>query len=307
METGTTAKRAAVYEANTPERAWHTLPVDEVARVFEVNPDRGLTDADAILRRERFGPNALGQTKSRSALAIIVAQFKSLIVVLLVAATILAFVLGEHIEAVAILVVILLNAAVGFLTEWRAERALTALEKQSVATAHVQRDGEKHQVEASELVPGDVVFLDAGARVPADGRIIECVRLQVEEAALTGESVPVTKAVDTVPDAAAPLGERADMVYLGTAVTDGRGRFLVTATGMQTEVGHIGTMIDEAGGRATPLERKLTQLGHLLVFAVLALCAVIVLAGWARGHGFLDILKVGISLAIAAVPDSQPS
>ncbi len=303
METGVTAKREGPEEAGAPDRAWHTLPADEVARLLEALPDRGLSRAEVTRRLERFGPNALARATGRSPLAIALAQFKSLIVVLLVAATGVAFVLGEHVEAVAILAVIVLNAAVGFLTEWRAERALTALQKQSVPTAHVLRDGGKHEVPAAELVPGDVVFLDAGARVPADGRVVESVRLQVEEAALTGESVPVTKAVDPVPDVAAPVGDRRDMVYLGTAVTDGRGRFLVTATGMRTEVGRIGTLIDEAGGRDTPLERKLTQLGHVLIGAVLVLCALIVLAGWARGHEFLSMLKVGISLAIAAVPE----
>ncbi|HYH69453.1 MAG TPA: cation-transporting P-type ATPase [Urbifossiella sp.] len=304
MDTSSTGERKEAAEgADAPEPAWHTLPVDEVARVLGADPDRGLTGAEAARRRERFGPNTLARAKGRSAIAIAAAQFKSLIVALLLAATVVSVVLGDHVEAVAILAVIVLNAAVGFLTEWRAAQALTALQKQSVPTAHVFRDGEKREVPAAELVPGDVVVLDAGARVPADGRLVEGVRLQVEEAALTGESVPVPKTADAVPDAAAPLGDRRDMLYLGTAVTDGRGRFLVTATGHRTEVGRIGTMIDEAGGRDTPLERKLTQLGHLLVAAVLVLCAVIVLAGWARGHGFLDILKVGISLAIAAVPE----
>ena len=204
--------------------------------------------------------------------------------VLLVAATVVAFALGENVEAVAILVVIVLNAVVGFLTEWRAEQALTALQKQAVPTAHVVRDGEEHEIPAAELVPGDVVVLAAGSRVPADGRVVEGARLQVEEAALTGESLAVTKAVDPVPDAAAPLGDRRDMAFLGTTVTDGRGRLLVTATGMRTEVGKIGTLIEEAGTRDTPLERKLAQLGHALVGVVLALCAVIVLAGWLRGH-----------------------
>ena len=143
--------------------------------------------------------------------------------------------------------------------------------------------------------------------MPADGRVVESVRLQVEEAALTGESLAVTKTVEPVPDEAAPLGDRRNMAYLGTAVTDGRGRLLVTATGMRTEVGRIGTLIEEAGGRETPLERKLAQLGHALIGVVLVLCAVIVLAGWLRGNGFLYMLEVGISLAIAAVPEGLPA
>jgi Ca2+-transporting ATPase len=228
-------------------------------------------------------------------------------VALLIAATVVAFALGENIEAIAILVVIVLNAAIGFFTEWKAEQALTALQQQAVPVAHVVRDGDEREIAAAELVPGDIVLLPAGSRVPADGRLIESARLQVQEAALTGESHAVTKQVESVPDENAALAERKNMVYLGTAVTDGRGRFLVTATGANTEVGRIGTLIEEAGNRDTPLERKLAQLGNALIGIVLVLCAVIVAAGWLRGLSFLYMLRVGISLAIAAVPEGLPA
>ncbi len=290
-----------------PERPWHVQSALEVAGALQTDPTRGLTNAEAARRRTQFGPNALIEAKGRSLLGILVGQFKSLIVALLLAATVVAFTLGENIEAVAVLVVIVLNATVGFLTEWRAEQALTALQRQAVPTAHVLRESEEHEIPAAELVPGDVVLVAAGSRVPADGRIVQSERLQVAEAALTGESVAVTKTVEPVPDEAAPLGDRRNMAYLGTAVTDGRGLLLVTATGMRTEVGRIGTLIDEAGGRDTPLERKLAQLGHALIGVVLVLCAVIVLAGWLRGYGFLYMLEVGLSLAIAAVPEGLPA
>src|SRR6185437_5452866 len=175
----------------------------------------------------------------------------NIIVLLLLIAAAVALALGEHVEAVAILIVIVLNATIGFLTEWKADRALAALQKQSVPVAHVIRDGKERQLPASELVPGDLVILSAGVRVPADGRIIEAVRFQIEEAALTGESQAITKRTDQVPDPASPLGDRVCMAFMGTTVTDGRGRMLVTATGMRTEVGKIGTMIEEAGGRET--------------------------------------------------------
>ncbi|MCI0458985.1 MAG: HAD-IC family P-type ATPase [Gemmataceae bacterium] len=284
-------------------RAWHALSAEEVAQTLRADPASGLTNAEADRRRKQFGPNALAEAKGRSVLSLLVNQFKSLIVALLLAATVVAFVLGDNIEGVAILVVIVLNAAVGFLTEWKAEQALTALQKQAVPTAHVLRDGQQRQIPAAELVPGDVVVLDAGSRVPADGRVVQSVQLQVEEAPLTGESHAVTKTVDALPDERAPLGDRQNMAYLGTAVTDGRGRLLVTATGMSTEVGRIGTLIEGAAGRDTPLERKLEQLGRLLIVVVLVLCAVIVLVGWVRGHELLYMLKVGVSLAIAAVPE----
>ncbi len=293
--------------ASAPGRPWHTLPVEEVARKLRTDPAGGLTDAEAARRRAEFGPNALAAAAGRSALGILAGQFKSVIALLLVGVSAVALALGEYVEAVAVLVVIVLNSAVGFLNEWKAERALTALQRQAVPTAHVVRDERAREVPAAELVPGDVVLLAAGSRVPADGRVTESAQLQVAEAALTGESLPVTKAIDAVADADAPLGDRLGMAYLGTAVTGGRGRLLVTATGMSTEVGRIGTLLDGAGGRETPLERKLTQLSHALIGVVLTFGAVIVAAGWLRGYGFLPMLEVGISLAIAAVPEGLPA
>ncbi len=227
---------------------------------------------------------------------------------LLVAATVIAFALGENIESVAILVVIVFNAAIGFFTEWKAEQALSALQKQSVRLAHVIRDGAESEIPADDLVPGDLIILAAGARVPADGRIVESARLQIEEAALTGESLAVTKTSELIGDKDAALGDRLNMAFLGTTITDGRGRLLVTATGAQSEVGKIGILIDEAMARATPLEKKLARLGRLLIVVVLVLCAIIVVAGWFRGAtDFWHMLEIGLSLAIAAVPEGLPA
>jgi Ca2+-transporting ATPase len=286
---------------------WHMVSIDDVVEALKANSAGGLTEEEAARRLRQLGPNLLARSKGRSVLTILADQFKSLIVALLLAATVVAFALGENIEAIAVLIVLVLNGAVGFFTEWRAEHALTALQKQTAPSAHVMREGEEHQIPAADLVPGDLVILAAGARVPADGRVIESVQLRIAEAALTGESHAVTKSIDRIADATAPLGDRRNMVYLSTAVTGGRGRFLVTATGMRTEVGRIGTMIEEAGDRTTPLERKLAQLGNTLIGVVLALCGVIVMAGWLRGIGFLYMLEVGISLAIAAVPEGLPA
>jgi Ca2+-transporting ATPase len=308
-ERASTGRDAATAgdRADAPPRAWHVLLVEAVVRAIQTDPESGLTEDEAGRRLERFGPNALVAPKGRPILSILASQFKSLIVALLIAATIVAFALGQNVEAIAVLVVIVLNAAVGFLTEWKAEQALSALERQAAPSAHVLRDGAEHQVPAAELVPGDVVVLAAGDRVPADGRVVQDVQLQVDESALTGESHAASKDADALLDEDAPLGDRRNMVYLGTAVTDGRGRFLVTATGMRTEVGRIGTLVGEAGTRETPLERKLAQLGNALIGVVLALCAIIVLAGWMRGNEFLSMLEVGISLAIAAVPEGLPA
>jgi len=299
-------KRPADAPSDLAE-TWHTSSLDKTVRRLQTDAARGLTNAEAARRLGQYGPNTLAQAQGRSALAIFVHQFKSLIVALLIAATAVAFALGENIEAVAILIVIVLNAVIGFLTEWKAERTLSALQKQTVPVAHVVREGAERQIPAAELVPGDLVVLAAGARVPADGRVAESVRLQIEEAALTGESHAVTKATDPLPDKDAALGDRLNMAFMGTTITDGRGRLLVTATGARTEMGKIGILIDEATTRATPLEQKLARLGRLLIAIVLGLCAVIVLAGWLRGNSFLYMVEVGISLAIAAVPEGLPA
>lgn len=315
MPVNPTAKKQSA-DARTSERrgglsqtaTWHTLPLSDAFERLQTDGAHGLTQSEATRRLAQYGPNTLVQASERSALTILWAQFQSLIVALLVAATAIAFAIGENIEAVAILVVIILNAGIGFFTEWKAEQALAALQKQSVRVAHVIRDGAESEIPAAELVPGDLIVLAAGARVPADGRIIDSARLQIEEAALTGESIAVTKTSELIQDKDAALGDRLNVAFLGTTITDGRGRMLVTATGAQSEVGKIGILIDEAITRATPLEQKLARLGRLLIVVVLALSAVIVLAGWLRGvTDFWHMLEIGLSLAIAAVPEGLPA
>ena len=290
------------------QQAWHTCSVAEVIEHLQTDLARGLNQTEAALRLSQCGPNTLQQARKRSALMILFTQFRSIIVVLLVAATAIAFALGENVEAVAILIVIVFNAAIGFFTEWKAAQALAALQKQSVPVAHVIRDGTESEISAAELVPGDLIVLATGARVPADGRIVDSTHLQIEEAALTGESLAVTKTSTQLQDKEAALGDRLNIAFLGTSITNGRGRLLVTATGAQTEVGKIGLLIDEAITRATPLEQKLNQLGRLLLVVVLGLCALIVLGGWLRGAGdFWKMLEIGLSLAIAAVPEGLPA
>lgn len=193
---------------------WHTLSVDQTFERLQADASKGLTPVEASRRLAQYGPNTLAHAKQRSTLSIFLSQFLSLIVALLVAATAISFAMGDRIEAGAILVVIMINAAIGFLTEWKAERALSALQKQSVLIAHVIRDGSASEIPAADLVPGDLVVLAAGARVPADGRIVECVRLQIEESALTGESNAVTKIPEPIDDREAALGDRRNMAFL---------------------------------------------------------------------------------------------
>ena len=304
MSEGNPKRKTASIEQSPP---WHTQSTEAIAKALEVDLKAGLSGSEAEKRQKLFGLNILTESKGRSALSIFIDQFKSLIVALLVVATAVAFALGEHIEAFAILVVIILNAAFGFFTEWKAEHALTALQQQIVPTARVIREGEEHQIPAADLVVGDIVLVAAGSRLPADGRVIESVQLQVAEAALTGESLAITKSVEPIVQAMAPIGDQRNMAFMGTTVTDGRGRILVSAIGMQTEMGRIGALIDAAGSRETPLERKLAQLGHALIGGVLVLCGIIVIAGWLRGNSLLFMLEIGISLAIAAVPEGLPA
>ena len=288
--------------------AWHTLSIEQAFERLQADAAQGLTPEEASRRLTRYGANTLSHARQRSTLSIFIGQFRSLIVALLAAATAIAFAMGDQIEAVAILVVIVINAVIGFLTEWKAAQALSALQKQSVPIAHVIRGGTASEIPAADLVPGDLVVLAAGARVPADGRIVECVRLQIEESSLTGESHAVTKTSDPIDDDKAALGDRINLAFLGTTITEGRGQLLVTDTGAKTEVGKIGQLIDEATSRATPLEQKLAGLSRLLMVIVLVLCGVIVLAGWLRGTtDFWHMLEIGVSLAIAAVPEGLPA
>lgn len=307
-EPTTTNKGVNGKSASPSTQAWYTLSSESTREQLNADLSNGLTQTEAKNRLEKSGPNTLPQARQRTTFEILLTQFRSLIVLLLAAATAIAFAMGDHMEAIAILVVIVINAAIGFFTEWKAAHALSALQKQSVRLAHVVRDGKESEIPAAELVCGDLVVLVAGARVPADGRIVECVRIQIEESALTGESNAVTKMADPVEDAQAVLADRINMAFLGTTVTDGRGKLLVTAIGSETEVGKIGVLIDEATTRATPIELKLAQLGRVLIVITLVLCAVIVLAGWIRGVSDLwHLLEIGLSLAIAAVPEGLPA
>jgi len=282
---------------------WHTKTAHDVARELGADSEKGLTAAEASARLSKHGPNALPVAASRSPLSLLLHQFKSLIVLLLVVASAIALVMGDITESVVILVVIVLNAMIGFATEMKAARALDSLRNQDVPVARVRRDGIEVQLPARDLVPGDLVMLNAGDRIPADARVLDSVELRVDEASLTGESLAVLKSQGVVAEPDAPLGDRGSVVHMGTTVMAGRGTAIVTSTGADTELGHIGTMIGAVGDSVTPLEKKLAQLSRAMLYLVLGLCAVIVLAGWLRGNEILRMLEVGVSLAIAAVPE----
>ncbi len=267
----------------------------------------GLSGTDAAQRLSRYGPNELEAVRAVSPWKILGSQFQNVLIVILLAATALSAFLGHGVEAAAITVIVLFTVILGFVQEYRAERAIDALQRLAAPTATVLRDGRERDVPARDLVPGDIVVLGAGNRVPADGRILEAVNLQVQEAVLTGESVAVIKHVEALAERDLALGDRRNMAYAGTTVTSGRGRAVVVATGMATEFGQIARMLQAVEPGRTPLQQNLDRLGHSLARAALAVVAIIVVLGLARSQPFLEMVVFGIALAVAVVPEALPA
>ena len=286
------------------DRAWRRS-ADEVLQAMDVSLDEGLDEQETQRRRERYGENRLRDTETKSAWQIFIDQFKSLIVALLGVATILSFAFGEVVEGIAIAVVILINALIGFVTELRAVRSMEALQELSRVDAKVRRDGQAQEIPAEELVPGDIVILQGGDIITADLRLTEASKLQVDESALTGESVPVAKQVSPVAEET-PLAERASMAYKGTAVTRGAGEGVVVATGMNTELGEISSLVAEAEEEATPLEERLEQLGRKLIWVTLGIAAIVAISGIIAGRDLFLMVETAIALAVASIPEGLP-
>jgi Ca2+-transporting ATPase len=269
--------------------------------------EAGLSTLEAQRRLRRVGPNRVADHPEAPLWRLALAQFRSLVVLLLLVAAAIAGALGERAEAVAILAALLLNAGIGFASEWRARVSLARLRALAVPHALVRRDGHPTRVAAADLVPDDVVLLEAGAAVPADARLLRSAALQVNESTLTGESAAVWKDAAARPAPEAPLAERANMVYLGTTVLTGSGVALVTATGPATELGRIGRLVASTGSRATPLERQVEALGRRLIVLAAGVCAVVGLAGILHGEPIGLMLETAVSLAVAAVPEGLPA
>ena len=287
-------------------RDWHSLSVDDSLRALKSQP-RGLSSAEFTDRMDKYGPNELQAAHRISPWEILLEQFKNVLILILLGATVLSLFLGHGIESVVIAVIVLFAVVLGFVQEYRAERAIEALRQMAAPTATVLRDGVEVRVPAKELVPGDVIVLHTGDRVPADARLLEAINLQVEEAALTGESVPVEKHIRALEGEDLPVGDRKNMVYAGTAVTYGRGRALVVATGMQTEFGKIAQLLQTIETGKTPLQHNLDRVGAVLARAAFVVVALIVALGLLRGQPFIEMLIFGIALAVAVVPEALPA
>lgn len=279
--------------------------VGAVAEALGTDPSSGLAPDEVARRLKEYGPNRLRRQKRKSLLTILQHQFASVIVWLLTAAAVLSFVLGDLADGIAIVGVLVINGAIGFFTELRAARSMEALMRIAEVRTRVRRSGEERMIEAHELVPGDLVVLDAGDMVTADLRLTEASNLQADESVLTGESVPVGKAVEPVAEEAA-IGDRTSMAFKGTAITQGTGQGIVVATSMATEIGRISDLAQSAEGEAAPLERRLDRLGHRLVWLTLALAALIIGAGVLQGNDLAAMIQTGVALAVAAVPEGLP-
>ena len=286
---------------------WYQLEINQVIEKLQTEPKNGLSVSEAKNRLEKYGLNELVEKGAKSAWLILWDQMKELMVVVLLVAALVSILLGEYSDAIIILAIVVLNAFIGFSQEYRAEQAIAALKKLSVPNVQVRRGGHTIEISSLELVPGDIIRLETGGYVPADGRILEEVNLKIEEAALTGESEPVEKNSAAINSIDVAIGDRRNMAFLGTIVTYGRGTAIIVETGMNTELGNIADLIQGVEQEQTPLQRRLDHLGKILAVGALVIIALVVFLGLLRGESLEKLFLVGISMAVAAVPEGLPA
>ena len=297
---------------------WHALQPDEVLERLGTTQQHGLSSQEAAHRLEQYGPNQLAEKPRPTFLQLVIGQLNNFLVILLIVAAVISALLGDYIEAIAIMAIVVLNAILGVIQENRAEEALAALKKLAAPEAQVLRDGHRISVPAPQLVPGDIVMLEAGNFIPADMRLFEAVNLRIDEAALTGESVPVQKNAILNLQKDIPLGDRKNTAFMGTTVSYGRGRGVIISTGMHTQLGLIADMLQNVEAEETPLQQRLEHLGKLLGWGSLAVCGLVFVVGVLRANVFSlplnevivvvkDLFMVAVSLAIAAVPEGLPA
>jgi Ca2+-transporting ATPase len=289
-------------------KPWWHLDIEDAARALETDLASGLAAAEVTARRARFGPNVLQEKRGRGPWPIFFDQFKDFIVWVLAGAALVSGFLQEWVDAAAIIAILILNAVLGFIQEYRAEKSLLALKNMAAPFSKVVRGGQKESIPAADLVPGDLVEIEAGDHVPADGRVVWATpNFGVQEASLTGESTPVSKTCLELEEKTVPLAERANMIYLGTAVVSGKARALVAETGMQTELGRIAGLIQSIGPEETPLQKRLEEFGKWVVYLCFGLVALVFGLGLLRGGKVLDMFLTSVSLAVAAIPEGLPA
>ena len=286
---------------------WSTMSYRDATQHFQSRPDCGLSSQEASSRLHKNGHNVLAQAKKVSPVILFLYQFRDFMVLVLLAATLLSAVLGEYTDAIVIIGIVIVNAILGFVQEYRAEQSLEALREMTAPMARAVRDGVRHEIPAEELVPGDLVILEAGDRIPADIRLGEVRQFAVNEAPLTGESEPVQKQMEVLDDSGATLGDRYNMAFMGTMAVNGRASGIVVATGMNTEMGRVAHLIQGAEELATPLQKRLEQMGHYLVGICVLVCVLVVLLGLSQGLPAYRMFMAGISLAVAAIPEGLPA
>lgn len=288
------------------EQAWHSLKVEEVLAALESDAAKGLSNQEASDRIQQLGPNELTQKKRQGPLIRFLLQFKQPLVIILLAGTVITLFLREYVDAFVILGVVLINAFVGFVQESKAMKAIESLARAMTSEATVLRDGQRRRIASSRLVPGDIVFLQSGDKVPADMRLIRSRDMQVDESALTGESVPVQKA-ETVLAADMVIGDRRNLAYSSTLVTYGAGQGVVVSTGNQTEIGRISELIASVDVLETPLTRKIHHFSNILVYVILVMAALTFAAGLIRGQDMVEIFMASVALAVGAIPEGLPA
>jgi Ca2+-transporting ATPase len=293
--------------SSEPAVAWHTLKAEQALDKLGITPKLGLSQQEAARRLQDLGPNRLAEAPPRPIWLKFLAQFKSFLIIVLFAAAILAAAIGDILDGIVILIVVLINALLGFSQEFQAEKSLSALKKMLALQAKIRRDGNNLELPSSEIVPGDIVILHAGDKIPADGRLISASLLEVDESPLTGESVPAGKQTEALSQTDLPVAERSNLIFMNTTVTRGHGEMVVTATGMSTEIGRLAGLLAEQQDGETPLQAQLNSLGKSL--ALIAVTIIIVLFGSAimRGEPLVQTVFTAIALAVAAIPEGLPT
>jgi Ca2+-transporting ATPase len=300
-------KRQKIQKSRLSTPPWHLLEVWQTTAWLKVDPEKGLSSEEVEDRLTAHGPNAIREEPGRGPIRMFFGQFADFMIIVLIIAGIVSGLIGDFTDTIAIVVIVVLNAIIGFIQEYRAERAVAALKRLASPTAQVLREGKTQTIAAQELVPGDLVMLEAGNVIPADLKLLDVARLKVEEAALTGESLPVEKSGALIRELDLPLGDRRNMAYKGTIATYGHGVGVVIATGMDTELGKIAELLRQENETKTPLQQRLARFGQRLALLVLAICAILFAVGVLRGEPPVLMFLTAISLAVAAIPEALPA